>query len=382
MANELTPSSEVPTCPPGATADPPGPKPTLEETMASLSQNMGHMADMMGKMYERLNENENVLSQRPPGPREKRPRRRSDPTDSESDPEEVDRPHGKSRRTDDDALSVHASNSDDEVNDLLNGSNLPGSNQVSNKADNEDALLKELEAALHDADKKGPKIQQQLANIALKRWGKKLTAEKISSILAKHVQPENCEGLNIPRVNPEIWATLNAFKRKADLRLANMQQSLQKATFALLSTCDKLLALKSQVETKEMLTDGVDAIALVGHVASELSALRREHLKPSLRPEFHAICANNATTTSNLLFGDDLAKQIRDAKETNRLGKTVAGPPQHFDHNKGYRRHSSWSNKASEKHHKGGSRQSFLGKGHRSAGKKKPYQDRTETDKK
>ena len=98
------------------------------------------------------------------------------------------------------------------------------------------------------------------------------------------MQPENCEQLNIPRVNPEIWATLNAFKRKADLRFAIMQQSLQKATFALLSTCNKLLAVKSQVETKEMLTDSVDAIALVGHVASELSALRREHLKPSLRP--------------------------------------------------------------------------------------------------
>ena len=187
-------------------------------------------------------------------------------------------------------------------------------------------LLKELEAALHDADKKGPKIQQQLADIACERWGKKLNAEKVSSILAKHVQPENSEELNIPRVNPEIWATLNAFKRKPDLRFANMQQSLQKATFALLSTCNKLLAVKSQVETKEMLTDSVDAIALVGHVASELSALRREHLKLSLRPEFHAICANNATTTSNLLFGDDLAKQIRDAKETNRLSKTVAGP--------------------------------------------------------
>ena len=131
-----------------------------------------------------------------------------------------------------------------------------------------------------------------------------------------------------------------------------------------------------------MLTDSVDAIALVGHVASELYALWREHLKPSLRPQFHAICANNATTTSNLLFGDDLAKQIRDAKETNRLSKTVTGPSQQFDHNKGYLRHSSRSNKASEKHHKGSSRPSFLGKGHRPAGKKKPYPDRNETDKK
>ena len=107
MADEITPSSVVPICPPGATADPLGHKPSLEETLASLSQNMGHMADMMGKMYDRLNENDDVLSQRPPGPREKRQRRRP-PTDSESDPEEEDRPHGKSRRTDDDALSVHA----------------------------------------------------------------------------------------------------------------------------------------------------------------------------------------------------------------------------------------------------------------------------------
>ena len=129
-----------------------------------------------------------------------------------------------------------------------------------------------------------------------------------------------------------------------------------------------------------MLTDSVDAIALVGHVELELSALRREHLKPSLRPEFHAICMNNTTTTSNLLFGDDLAKQIRDAKET--FGKTVAGPSQQFDHNKGYWQHSPWSNKASEKHHKGGSRAPFLGKGHRSVGKKKPYKDKPETDKK
>ena len=55
MADELTPSSQVPTCAPGVAADPPGHKPTLEETMANLTQNMGHMADMTGKMHERLN---------------------------------------------------------------------------------------------------------------------------------------------------------------------------------------------------------------------------------------------------------------------------------------------------------------------------------------
>ena len=38
-------------------------------------------------------------------------------------------------------------------------------------------------------------------------------------------------------------------------------------------TCDKLLVVKSQIETKEMVTDSIDAIALVGQ---EISSIRRE----------------------------------------------------------------------------------------------------------
>ena len=88
----------------------------------------------------------------------------------------------------------------------------------------------------------------------------------MSSILGKHPHPENCEEMAVARVNPEIWEPLNAAKRKADLRLVNMQQALKKATFAIVTTCDKLLAVKFQIETKEMVTDSIDAIARVGHV--------------------------------------------------------------------------------------------------------------------
>ena len=115
----------------------------------------------------------------------------------------------------------------------------------------------------------------------------------MTSILGKHPQPENCEDMSIARVNPEIWAPLNAAKRKADLRLANMQQALKKATFAIVTTCDKLLAVKSQIKTKEMVTDSNDAIALVGHVVSEISSIRREQLRPSLKQEFQTICSNS-----------------------------------------------------------------------------------------
>ena len=141
-------------------------------------------------------------SRSPPGADEKREKRRSISVSSDSTDE--DEPRRKSRR-EDDTISVHAT--DDE---LLAES--PVHATVTDKpADaSEDELLKKLVEALQDEDKKGPKVQQQLADIAIKRWGNKLNPEKITSILGKHPQPENCEAMAIARVNPEIWAPLNA----------------------------------------------------------------------------------------------------------------------------------------------------------------------------
>jgi len=275
---------------------------------------------------------------------------------------------------------VHAS--DDDVSQLLAESPVCAAT-VTDKQNTmaEDELLKELVASLQEEDRKGPRVQQQLTDIAIERWGNKLNSEKMTSILEKHPQPENCEGMSIARVNPEIWAPLNAAKRKADLRLANMQQALKKATFAIVTTCDKLLAVKSQIETKEMVTDSIDAIALVGHVVSEISSIRREQLRPSLKQEFQTICSNSVSPSSKLLFGDDLAKQIRDAKETSRIGQTVAAYTKR-DCFRSHRRQNPYQSGRHDKSNKGGSRQSFLGKGYRSTGRKKPYNaHKNETEK-
>jgi len=61
---------------------------------------------------------------------------------------------------------------------------------------------------------KGLKVQQQLADITIKRWGNKLNSDKLSSILGKHPQPKNCKDMVIARANLEIWPPLNAAKRK------------------------------------------------------------------------------------------------------------------------------------------------------------------------
>ena len=91
--------------------------------------------------------------------------------------------------------------------------------------------------------------------------------------------------------------------------MANLQQALQKATFATVMTTDKLLSMKNDpkntsLQIKELITNNVDVVALLGHAAHELSHLRREKLKPALKPGYHALCSpETLTASSKYLFG-------------------------------------------------------------------------------
>lgn len=192
-------------------------------------------------------------------------------------------PH-KSSKDDVDAISITASEED--VNELLWTSSEPGATTDA-QTDVNDELLTELSAGLIDDEKKGPKVTKQLAAIVNKRWAKKLAPEKITSMLEKYSPPENCSEVTVTRVNPEIWAPLNAAQRKADLRMANLQQTLQKATFATVMTTDKLLGMKNDpkstsLQLNELITNNIDVVALLGHAAHELSHLRREKLSQPL----------------------------------------------------------------------------------------------------
>ena len=83
-------------------------------------------------------------------------------------------------------------------------------------------------------------VKPQLAHIANKHW---LTPEKLKPMTDKHKQPANCSDVVNSWVNPEIWGQLNAAKKNTDLRLANMQQAIQKVAFITLQTADSLLAV-------------------------------------------------------------------------------------------------------------------------------------------
>ena len=73
----------------------------------------------------------------------------------------------------------------------------------------------------------------------------------------------------------------------------------------------------------------VDAIAMLGHVNTQLAQLRRDEIKPSLKAEYSAICSAEVPISSQYLFGDDLAKQLRDAKEASKISYSFVSTSKH-----------------------------------------------------
>lgn len=208
---------------------------------------------------------------------------------------------------------------------------------------------------------------QQLADIATKRWGKKFSSDKLKTLLDKYKRPENCEDIKATKVNPEIWNQLNPNKRKVDLQLSNMQQVVRKATFGTLQTTNVLLQNASGSTNSNLIIQSVDVVALLGHVNTQLAQFRREQIKPALKQEYSTICTAEVPLTSQYLFGDELAKQLRDAKESSKISQSVGHSAQRRPYTGNHRSgHQERYNKGSKRY--------FLWKGQqRFHRKKKPH---------
>ena len=99
----------------------------------------------------------------------------------------------------------------------------------------EDNLLSEIAQDFDNAATTGPSVSQKLAEIINKRWSLKLEEAKLKSKMEKYDRQDNCEKLVVPKVNPEIWATLNHSTRGSDLKIVNLQKTLVKVGIAKLT---------------------------------------------------------------------------------------------------------------------------------------------------
>ncbi len=218
-----------------------------------------------------------------------------------------------------DELSLHPSD-DEKGLELLTGTATAHNNPPDG---NEHEFLSELADMLEKNENSGPPVTKQLADITDKRWGKHLPPEKIKLLMGLYETPENCSELLPVRVNPKIWDQLNATRQKTDLQLSNIQQTACKVAIAILQVVNDLLPRTKDEANKKLASRFVDSIAMLGHMSSDLSHLGREQIRPTLKREFATICTKDIPN-GPLLFGSDLPKQLKEAKEAYTIGNSIA----------------------------------------------------------
>ena len=98
-----------------------------------------------------------------------------------------------SRKDSEDAIRA----SEDEIQDLLVSEN--GGARAHKHHTTKQMLLKELTATFRDEEKKRPPINKQFAEMANKRWSRKLDQEEVSNLLARYEPPGNCVEISVPQ---------------------------------------------------------------------------------------------------------------------------------------------------------------------------------------
>jgi hypothetical protein len=94
---------------------------------------------------------------------------------------------------------------------------------------------------------------------------------------------------------------------------------------------------------------------MLAHINSQLSQFKRDQIRPAIKSKYAAICSTEVQEDSQYLFGDDLAKQLRDAKEASKISHSVT----HTSTRNSYKGNDSSPGKNTQ-YHRGGKKDFFV----------------------
>ena len=186
------------------------------------------------------------------------------------------------------------------------------------ETDDED-LLGTIAAELSSEEKLGDKLDEKLAAIVNGRFQQKMNPDLQKAKFEAHNRPENCAGLVVPKVNPEIWNNLSSESMKSDLKLQHIQRTIVKAATASARAAEIILKMPKSDKAATAVRNCTDAIAMCGHASREISLKRRQAIRPHLNKQITRICDETVPITSQL-FGDNLATTLKEVKEADKIG--------------------------------------------------------------
>ncbi|XP_038073153.1 uncharacterized protein LOC119741467 [Patiria miniata] len=185
--------------------------------------------------------------------------------------------------------------------------------------DNSSAGVLTAVEQFYSGEDSGNKVDEKLAGVISKLLRKKTSEEKVAEKLNSFKRPSNIPEMDVTRVNPEIWNSLQSKTRSMDIKLQKVEHAALKGMVPIVSCIETLMSNKS-VDHKTLVTNLLDSMAIIGHTVTQLNFRRRELIKPDLNQQYSSLCSAQVPVTG-LLFGDDLPKQCKDIQETNKLGQ-------------------------------------------------------------
>lgn len=215
-------------------------------------------------------------------------------------------------------------NFDTALDSLLSAANKPTSAQASSGED----PLADLLQFFQPETAPGPQISQKLAEIINSGMRAKPNDAALDKLIEKFPIPENCDNLVVPKTNPLIWDKISQPARMHDNSVQKQQRLLIHALIPVIRVVDNLLQSNAgggKPVSGDILSPLMDTIRMLVSLFMKLCQSRRESIKGNLHAPFTKLCSVDQPVSKDLLFGDEVTKNIKDISEADAIGKKLQG---------------------------------------------------------
>ena len=151
--------------------------------------------------------------------------------------------------------------------------------------------------------------------------------ESLENISKRYLTPSNARSVCAPKVEDQLWATINPRARSFDVRAQKLQKTVVQGMLPyaeILCELQNAVSENRNADTSRIKQLALDGITLCGHASYEMSMKRREDLKPAIIPKYRGIC-RRTIPVGDTLFGkeSELNSNLRNVKETYLVGQRV-----------------------------------------------------------
>ncbi|CAC5418288.1 unnamed protein product [Mytilus coruscus] len=188
--------------------------------------------------------------------------------------------------------------------------------------------MKRVENILSKKPKLGSPVHEEIAKIV--NQGAESAVDhknkEVQELVDKFVRPENCEFLEVPKVNKVLWSSKETSKRLKDndRSLQRTQGYLVKGMIPVVQLMEKSLKSSSE-ELEETFELSLDSLNLLLYAHRDLSSQRKKLLTPALDKKYLALSHEDEKISPNYLFGDreNLEQRMKEIDDSTKLGNKM-----------------------------------------------------------